>query len=123
MKSLIVSVGLLLTASSTVAIAGPIESYVARLSAADHFNSNGVRLTNVAAIIRQDRANLYVFGKGDREDEQDSFFADKGNRARLEAMLNRGTASKGARQAIVNGTPMIRVDVYSDFINVEIYGD
>src|SRR5438309_1903209 len=31
-----------------------IESYIAFLSEADHFNSNGQRLTSAAAIIRQD---------------------------------------------------------------------
>ncbi len=123
MKSLFLSVGLLLAMSPCAAFAQPIESYVARLSAADHFNSNGERLTSVAAIIRQDRANLYALGKGDPEDETDSFFSDKANRARLESMLNRGTANKAARHAILNGTPVIRVDIYRDFINVEVYRD
>jgi hypothetical protein len=123
MKSLVLSVGLLLAVSPSAAFAQSIESYVARLSAADHFNSNGERLTSVAAIIRQDRANLYVYGKGDPEDETDSFFSDKGNRAKLENMLNRGMASKASRQAILNGTPMIRVEVHPDFINVEVYRD
>ncbi|WP_379069538.1 hypothetical protein ACHMW4_03585 [Mesorhizobium sp. UC22_110] len=123
MKSLFLSVGLLLAVPPSAAFAQQIESYVARLSAADHFNSNGERLTSVAAIIRQDRANLYVYGKGDPEDETDSFFSDKGNRAKLENMLNRGTASKASRQAIVNGTPMIRVKVHPDFIDVEVYQD
>lgn len=123
MKSLILSIGLVLTASSSSAFAAPIESYVARLSDADHFNSNGERLESVAAIIRQDRANLYVYGGGDAEDERDTFFFDKGNRARLESMLNRGTATGSARQAILHGTPMIRVDVYPDFIDVDVYAD
>lgn len=123
MKSHFLSVSLLLAMSPCAAFAQPIESYVARLSAADHFNSNGERLTSVAAIIRQDRANLYAFGKGDPEDETDSFFSDKANRAKLESMLNRGTANKTARHAILNGTPVIRVDIYRDFINVEVYRD
>ena len=38
------------------------ETYTARLSPADHYNSNGVRLHSAAAIIRQDRANYYVYG-------------------------------------------------------------
>ena len=40
----------------------PIDGYVARLSVDDHYNSKGVRLDNVAAIIRQDRANVHRFG-------------------------------------------------------------
>lgn len=39
-----------------------IESYIALLSDADHFNSSGQRLTSAAAIIRQDRANYHLFG-------------------------------------------------------------
>ena len=59
----------------------------------------------------------------DVEFETDSYFSDKGNRAKLENMLNRGMASKASRQAILNGTPMIRVEVHPDFINVEVYRD
>ena|SRR6185503_12632941 len=91
-----------------------IESYVARLSERDHFNSNGQRLTSAAAIIRQDRANYFRFGRGDAEDEPDRFFADFNNRAALERMLERGRASPGALAAIVNGTPVVRVEVYRD---------
>ena len=71
-----------------------IESYTARLSPRDHYNSNGVRLTSAAAIIRQDRANFYVYGMRDSEDEPDSFFSDKSNRARLEQMLENGRATR-----------------------------
>jgi hypothetical protein len=67
-----------------------IESYVAFLSETDHFNSNGQRLTSAAAIIRQDRANFHRFGIRDPQDEDDSFFADSGNRETLERMLETG---------------------------------
>ncbi len=98
-----------------------LDSYQARLSSADHFNSDGVRLQSAAAIIRQDRANFYRFGVRDPEDEDDSFFSSVQNRARLEAMLNAGSSTASARQSIVNGTPLIRVEIYRDFINVEVY--
>ena len=48
-------------------------SYRARLRAGDHFNSRGARLTTVADILRQDRANYYK-GKGDGEDAADPHF-------------------------------------------------
>jgi len=89
-----------------------IESYTARLSSADHFNSSGERLTSPAAIVRQDRANFHKFGIRDAEDESDGYFADQGNRALMERLLERGRTSRAARNAIVNGTPLIRVDVY-----------
>jgi hypothetical protein len=89
-----------------------IESYTALLSEADHFNSSGQRLTSAAAIIRQDRANYYRYGVRDPDDEGDQFFADEGNCAVLEQMLDRGRADPGVLSRIVNGTPRIRVDIY-----------
>lgn len=102
-----------------------IESYVAQLSSADHFNSNGERLTTVAAIIRQDRANFHRFGIRDSLDESDDFFEDKDNRALMEKFISRGRISKEARNAIVNGTPVIRVDIFreegGDYIDVSVF--
>jgi hypothetical protein len=89
-----------------------IASYVARLSVTDHLNSNGQRLTSAAAIIRQDRANFHRFGIRDPEDQDDPFFADQGNREALEQMLERGRAAPGVIERIVNGTPLIRVEIF-----------
>jgi len=100
-----------------------VESYTARLSPRDHYNSNGVRLTSAAAIIRQDRANFYVYGMRDSEDEPDSFFSDKSNRARLEQMLENGRATRDALYKVVNGTPLIRVDIYANGINVTVLSE
>jgi hypothetical protein len=88
------------------------ESYVAFLSEADHFNSNGQRLTSAAAIIWQDRANYHRFFRRDPEDQGDSFFADERNRGALEQMIERGRAMPGTISRIVNGTVLVRVDVY-----------
>src|ERR1700720_3721220 len=85
-----------------------IESYTAFLSEADHFNSNGQRLTSAAAIIRQDRANYHRFGRRDPDDQDDMFFANAENRDALERMLERGQASPGVLSRIVNGTVLIR---------------
>ena len=101
----------------------PIESYVARLSPKDHFNSNGQRLTSAAAIIRQDRANFYVYGIRDPEDEADVFFQSKENRALLETLLEHGRSAPAAIERVVNGTPLIRVDVYRNFITVTVVSD
>ena len=89
-----------------------IASYTAHLSSRDHFNSRGIRLRNAAAIIRQDRANFHRFGLRDPDDEWDSFFGSKANRARMESMLNNGTSDPGVRSRIVNGTPIVRVEIY-----------
>jgi hypothetical protein len=100
-----------------------IESYTARLSARDHFNSNGERLRSPAAVIRQDRANFYVYGLRDNEDEPDSFFSIKANRARLEQMLENGRTTPAAAYSVVSGTPLIRVDIYGNGVTVTIISD
>lgn len=111
---------LLLSASGLSAAEKPIESYYARISERDHFNSNGERLSNAAAIIRQDRANVHAYGKQDDDDDIDHFFDDKANRARLEKLLANGYASPGAEKAIINGTPLIYVEIYPDSVRVEV---
>jgi hypothetical protein len=100
-----------------------IESYTARLSARDHYNTSGERLQSAAEIIRQDRANFYVYGLRDSEDEPDSYFSSKRNRARLEELLENGRTTPDAIDRIVNGTPLIRVDIYSTGISVTIISD
>lgn len=101
-----------------------IESYVARLSEDDHYNSNGQRLTSAAAIIRQDRANYHRFGNRDGEDEGDAFFNSQENRALMERLLERGRMPASLRNQIVNGTPLIRVEVIAsdngDYVAVSL---
>lgn len=97
-----------------------LDSYCAQLSARDHFNSNGQRLTTAAAIIRQDRANYHKFGKRDPGDQSDTFFRNQGNRARLEALIAGGDSEASALRRIVNGEPRICVEIYEDFVNVTV---
>ena len=117
---------LLLAAAATLALATPVaaqqlvESYQARLGVDDHYNSNGVRLRDAAAIIRQDRANFHAFGLRDDEDESDGFFSSKANRARLEAMVRGGRMDRFTRNAIVNGEPLVQVEVYRNFVVVTV---
>ena len=91
-----------------------LESYTARLSSQDHFNSSGSRLASAAAIIRQDRANYHKFGQRDPEDEGDRYFASASNREVLESLLQRGASTRGALNAIVNGTPLVQVSIFRD---------
>jgi hypothetical protein len=123
MKWFVCLFGLLAFAGAAPAAACDLrESYVARLSAADHFNSRGERLTSAAAIIRQDRANYHLFGIRDPEDEGDVFFSSKANREILERMLENGSSTRQALFEIVNGTPLVVVticqDHRGDYINV-----
>ncbi|WP_425374181.1 hypothetical protein [Neorhizobium lilium] len=89
-----------------------IERYRAYIGKSDLFNSSGVRLTQPWQIIRQDRANFYVYGRRDKADEADEFFADKGNREALENMLRNGRMTSEAATMIVNGDVWIDVGIY-----------
>ena len=106
--------------SPAVAKRAPWDSYCATLSARDHFNSNGQRLTTAAAIIRQDRANYHKFHRRDAGDQGDNFFGVQANRARLEAMINNGDSDASVLRRIVNGEPRICVDIFGDFVNVTV---
>jgi hypothetical protein len=116
----------LLLASSPALADQLIESYVARLSANDHFNSSGGRLTSPALIIRQDRANFHKFGLRDPEDQDDNFFQNANNRELLQQFLDRGRTTPSAYRMIVNGQPLIRVNVYrmrgGDYVDVDVIG-
>jgi len=99
-------------------------SYEARISDNDHQASDGYALDTAAQMVRQDRANWHKFGSGDAEDEDDPWFGSTGARARMEKMLNRnGAMSSSTRRRIVNGEPVVQVDVYRNSIKVSIIGD
>ncbi|SHO80979.1 Mll7437 protein [hydrothermal vent metagenome] len=98
----------------------PREIYMARISENDKYNSRGMRLNSVAAIIRQDRANYHKFYIRDRGDSTDDFFSSKRNRGILERMLRRGYISRATRNAILYGNPLIVVKIYDYYIDVEI---
>lgn len=106
------ALGLLLAAAAPAAAAELIGSYNAFLSRADHYNSQGERLTSAAAIIRQDRANFHKFGIQDDQDESDNYFDNVNNRATLERLLNDGSSDPGVLRRIVNSNVMIHVDIY-----------
>ena len=97
----------------------PIEIYIARISENDKYNSRGMRLNSVSAILRQDRANYHKFYKRDRDDTGDNFFARKRNRAGLSKMLRRGYISGATRDAILYDNPLIIVKVYDYYIDIE----
>ena len=98
-------------------------SYVARLSWNDHHASDGYTLDNAAQVVRQDRANVHKFGKIDGEDQGDPWFGSASARARFQAQLERRSAmSSATRQTIMNGTPLIEVQVYSNSVEVQIIG-
>jgi hypothetical protein len=99
-------------------------SYVARISDRDHHASDGYELDSAAQMVRQDRANWHKFHRRDADDQGDDWFRSNDDRANLQRMLQRGGAmSSATKRAIVNGEPLIQVDVYEDSVHVSILED
>lgn len=119
----IAAIALTLTAIGAARADSPLGSYIARLSPQDHHASDGYRLDTAAQVVRQDRANWHKFGYGDREDEDDPWFRTANARANFERMLNRpGAMDAATRRAILNGTPVVEVQVYRNRVTVDILG-
>lgn len=60
---------------------GEIGSYWAVIGPDDMYNSRGARLTDLGAVLQQDRANYHRFGVRHPGDEPDPVFADRATRA------------------------------------------
>lgn len=133
MKKILISLASLLLASQAfgnAVITGGnsnyLCSYQARISDNDKFNSSGDLIAtaynkaSVAAIIRQDRANFHKFYVRDPQDTSDCVFHSKSNRALLERWLANGQVNPMNIRRIVDGNPLIRVDVYRNSISVEV---
>jgi uncharacterized protein (DUF2147 family) len=93
--------------------------YEARLSAQDHTSSDGSKLTDVASILRQDRANYHKFKKRDAEDQTDAFFSSAKHRELIDSYFKNvysdNPMNAKDKQAILNGTPLVRVSLVDSF--------
>lgn len=98
----------------------PIDSYYARLSKKDHYNSSGNLLTKVEGIIQQDRANVYALGHRDPEDNLDFFFDIKENRALIGKLIANSQISDETSAAIINGTPLVFVQIYNGYVKIKV---
>ncbi len=103
---------------------GYLCSYTAYISSKDKVNSSGKRLasgvnkSSVAAILRQDRANFYRFGKVDGADTSDCMGHSTDGRARLERLVRQSDISQSTMRRIVNGNPVINVEIYRNFVYI-----
>ena len=100
--------------SSVVAAPGAqlLESYTATIGQDDLYNSSGARVTDPAAILRQDRANVHKFGVSQPGDSMDGFFASTANRGRMETMLRSGSITPQAAAALRSGNARVTVQIY-----------
>lgn len=101
---------------------GLIESYIAQIGYQDLYNSSGQRLTRPWQVIRQDRANYHRFGRRDRLDQGDSFFADELNRSVMEDLVSKGSISPAAARDILSGDALILVEIHgTGYVGREVH--
>ncbi len=115
------SLAALVAGTSAASADALLGSYQARMSWKDHEATDGYRLDSAAQVVRQDRANVHGHIQTDEEDDIDVWFTTKAKRVRFEQMLNRpGAMGQATRRAILNGEPLIQVDVYRNSVEVTI---
>lgn len=126
MKKLLACLGIA-ALCSTSAYAEYLCSYTAYISDGNKYNSNGVSVikgvnkNSAAQVLRQNRADVHRFGVGTFGDTEDCYFDSIETRNQLPQMLNRGNISKSTIRQIINGNPLLQVDVYSTYIDVKPY--
>lgn len=119
-----------LAAAFATAITGPVgfrerplETYYASLSAWDHIDGRGRRLTSVSDILRQDRANYHHRNLRDPSDIGDKYFRKEVNRRQMPALLAAGGMDDLTAQIILTARPRVRVDRYADRMQVTVETD
>ena len=96
-------------------------SYIARISQKDHYNSYGKRLIDIRAVLHQDRANFYK-GYRDKEDTSTGIFKTTEARNRIDNMKIESVNipyQKLSRE-IINSNPLLKITVFNDKLQIEI---
>ena len=100
--------------------ASAITDYIANIGPRDMQNSNGVMLGNFAAVIQQDRANLYKMGWADGDgpftDSVDGYFTTPARRAALSTAKYFTNCGMSARE-----TQALKDDILNARINGVIW--
>ncbi len=89
-----------------------VVAYEARLGPRDRVNSNGIPLSSVAQVVRQDRANFHHFRIRDPEDQADTFFSTPGNRALLEGLIAHPGSTVALSLSTLDANPLVRVELW-----------
>lgn len=109
----------LMIAATPAAAEELVGTYVARISWKDHEASTGRKLDTAAQVVRQDRANVHRHIQTDEEDDIDGWFTTNAKRGEFQQMLEReGAIDEATRRAIMEGEPLIEVEVYRDSVKV-----
>ncbi len=97
-----------------------IGAYYARISSKDHYGKNNQKLKDAGTILQQDRANYHKYHRRDRDDTGDNRFDTRGNRNKIKRMLARGSTSQNTLDAIRYSTPLVKVKIYQEHIDVTL---
>jgi hypothetical protein len=119
-RAALVAISVLLPVASASARERPLETYYATLSAWDRIDGMGHRLTSVADILRQDRANYHNRHLRDPSDIGDRYFRKEANRRQIPALLAAGRMDADTTRRILEQRPRVRVDRYADRLEVTI---
>lgn len=125
LKSLLLGLGLLFTSSSLFA-SEFLCSYTAQISESDKYNSSGKHLAvtytkaTVAGILRQDRANFYVYGIRDAHDTEDCTMSSKSQRAIFEKLLNNSDIPQSFIRKVIDGNPIIDIRLHKNHIEASL---
>lgn len=84
---------------------GSVGGYYAVISEQDMYNSRGVRLGDLGAVLQQDRANYHRFGRGQPGDEWDPFFGDRGARSTITQLYRASGGQPELETMIRRGQP------------------
>lgn len=97
------------------ALADEVMVYDTRISEEDIYNSSGKKLTTIAEIIQQDRANVHKFGNPDG-DYPDDVFGDPNRRAEIPEFIKRAGQEipSSLKKAILAGNAKIFVSYNLD---------
>ena len=103
---------ILLTAALGAQAQSVVDSYAAVIAPQDRVNSRGSSLSDVGAIIAQDRANFHRFGISQPGDEGDTVFNDRRLRAAIPQMMAGSDIAPDARLAIAgSGSARVFVEI------------
>lgn len=105
MRSMVIALGLIFSGGAAAAQA-IVDAYYAELSRQDMFNSSGMRLGDLGAILQQDRANVHRFGRRDAGDEMDPYFDNRDLRAQIPGLYARGDTDPLIERIVLGGSPL-----------------
>lgn len=105
-----------ISAASLAAQERLLATYGTELGPEDYFNSSGVRLNSMAAIIAQDRANFHRFGIRHGSDRSDTIFDSRAARAQISKVPV--TICCGLEEHVTKGYDRD----YSPFVAISVFG-